>query len=167
MSFATNIIMKHFFILLLVGFVLILVQAVPWSPDIQTVKLNLSFVLVVFLALYHPSIGSLLLVFMFGYLLGALSCAPAGLMPLINLTAFFLTRVACKYMLLEGLTSQALLVFTLSLCIEVSLLATTKILSSCPLGLILKNILVHSLLLTALSIPFFAFFNKRVDSLGS
>ena len=160
--------MKQFFVLLLIGIVLILAQTISWGPATsQAVKLNLSFVLVVFLALYHPSIGSLFLAFLFGYMLGALSCAPAGLMPLFNLTAFFLIRIACKYILFESLASQALLVFTLSLCLETSILATTKILSSCPLGLILKNTLVHSLLLTVLSVPFFAFFNKRVGSLGS
>jgi len=158
--------MKQFFVLLLGGLIII-IQTLPWNYLVpRVIQLNFSFVLVIFLALYHPSISGWLLAFLLGYMLDALSGVPTGLLPLVNLIAFFIIRVARRLILIEGLLSQAILVFTLSFSADLSLLTITKIVPAYPYGLILKNLLANSLLLTGLSIPLFAFFNKRVYSRG-
>jgi len=157
--------MKQFFISLLIGLILVLIQATPWNYIVpQVVKLNLSFVFVIFLALYLPSPGSWVLAFLLGYLLDALSGVPTGLLPLINLIAFFFIRVTRRIVLFESLLSQASLVFALSFLADLFLLTVTKIVSAYSFSLIFKNLLVNSFLLMALSVPFFALFNKRMYS---
>ena len=159
--------MKQFFILLLGGLLLVLIQAIPWNYiGPRVVQLNLSFVFVIFLALYHPSIGSWFLAFLLGYTLDTLSGTPAGLLPLINLIAFSFIRVARRIILFESLPSQTILVFALSFSSDLFLLTITKIVSSYTYGSILKDLMAHSFLLAALSVPLFAPFNKRVRYKG-
>jgi hypothetical protein len=100
-------------------------------------------------------------VFLLGYILGALSGAPAGLLSLINLVTFFFVRIACRYIVFERLSFQVILFFALSLSFDLFLLTLTTVVLLCPLGLILKTVFAHSLLLTTLSVPFFALLNKR------
>lgn len=162
-----NIPMKQFFFFLLGGLFLVLIQAIPWYYVFpQVIQLNLSFVFVIFLALYRPSPSGWFLAFLLGSLLEALSGVPPGLLPLINLIAFFLIRVARRIVLFESLLSQAILVFALSFSADLSLLITTKLVSAYPYMVILKNLLARSLLLMALSMPLFAIFNKRAYSQG-
>jgi rod shape-determining protein MreD len=104
--------MKRFFILLLCGLLLVFIQTVPWNYiGPRVVHLNLSFIFVIFLALYYPSVGSWFLAFLLGYALDTLSGAPAGLLPLINLIAFSFIRVARRIILFESLPSQTILIF--------------------------------------------------------
>ena len=157
-----TIAMKQFFFLLLCGLFLILIQAMPWHHMIpQAFRLNLSFALVIFLALYRPSISSWLLAFLLGCILGVLSGVPSGFPPLINLLAFLFVRIACKYIAFESLPPQAALVFVLGFSLDLFLLISTRVALYCPPGLILKGVLTQSLLLMALSIPFFAVLNKK------
>jgi len=157
--------MKQFFFLLLSGLFLIFIQAMPWNYLFpQLFQFNLSFVVVIFLALYRSSPSSLFLAFLLGYVLEALSGIPPGLLPLTNLITFFLIRVAHRIVLFESLLSQAILVFALSFSADLSLVTITKIVSVYPYGLILKILLANSLLLVALSMPLFAIFNKMVYS---
>ena len=159
--------MKHVFVFLLSSLILVLVQAIPWNYIFpQVIQLNLSFVLVIFLALYHPSPSGWFIAFLLGYMLEALSGIPPGLLPLANLIAFFLIRVARMFVLFESLLSQAILVFALSFSADLSLLTITKIVFAYPCSLILKNLLANSLLLMALGMPLFAILNKRVYSQG-
>ncbi len=153
--------MKDFLALFLGGLLLIFAQVVPWYHVVPfAIGLNLSFAPVIFLALYRPSAGSWLLVFLLGYILGALSGAPAGLLPLINLVTFLFVRIACGYIVFEHLSSQVVLFFALSLSFDLFLLTLTKVVLLCPLSLILKTVFAQSLLLTTLSVPFFALLNK-------
>jgi len=161
--------MKHFFVLLLVGLLLILIQAMPWHHVVPpVVRPNFSFALVIFLALYRPFISSWFLVFLLGYVLAVLSGVPSGFPPLINLLAFLFVRIACKYIVFESLPPQAALVFVLGFSLDLFLLISTRVAIYCPPGLILKGVLTQSLLLLALSIPFFIVLNKkrRVKELG-
>ena len=154
--------MKFFLALFLGGLLLVFAQVAPWHHAVPfATRLSLSFALVIFLALYRPSADSWLLVFLLGYILGALSGAPAGLLPLINLVAFLFVRIACRYIVFDRLSSQAILFFAVSLFCDLFLLTTTKLVLLCPLGLILKTVFAQSLLLTTLSVPFFALLNKR------
>jgi len=62
---SVNTPMKQFFLFLLIGLVLVFAQSIPWNYIVpRMVALNLSFVFVIFLALYCPSIGSLLIAFL-------------------------------------------------------------------------------------------------------
>ena len=154
--------MKRFFILLLSGLSLVYIQAVPWNCLFpQAFTLNLSLVFVISLGLYRPFFSSWFLAFLLGYVLDSLSGGPAGLMSLINLSALFIIGVARRIVLFEGLVSQAVLVFALSVSFSLSLPIATGLLAVSSLGPILKNTLTHSLLLVALSIPLFALLNKR------
>jgi hypothetical protein len=159
--------MKDFLALFLGGLLLIFAQVVPWHHAVPfAIGSNFSFALVIFLALYRPSAGSWLLVFLLGCVLGALSGAPAGLLPLINLVTFFFVRIACGYIVFERLSSQVILFFALSLSFDLFLLTLTKVVLLCPLGLILKTVFAQSFLLTTLSVPFFALLNKRGGTKG-
>jgi rod shape-determining protein MreD len=165
LSSVASIPMKQFLMLLLCGLTLILIQALPWNHIVpQMIKLNLSFVFVIFLALYRPSISSWLLAFLLGYALDTLSGAPTGLLPLINLLTFSVIRVARRFMLFEGLLSQSVLVFALSSLLDLSLLTINRVVFTYPYGLTLKDVLSHGLLVVVLSMPLFAFFNKRAYS---
>jgi len=154
--------MKQFFLFLLVGLVLVLIQATPLIrvfPGVAT--LNLSFVFVIFLALFYPSAGSCFVVFLLGYVLDTLSGVPAGLSSLINLASFFLIRVSIQVVQFEGAASQALLVFALSFLANLFLLKTTKTVSSDSLGSTLTSIFANSFSVMILCVPFFVFYNRK------
>ena len=157
------IFMKQFFILLLCGLSLILLQTIPWHHMVpQVFRLNLSFALVIFLALYRPSASSWLLVFLLGGVMDVLSGVPSGLLPLTNLLTFFLIRATCRYVAFESLFSQAVLVFALSCLLNLSLLIATKVALLCPFGMLLGGVLVQGFSLMVLSIPLFAILNKKL-----
>jgi len=169
MPASVTIAMKQFFVLLLGGLLLILVQVVPWHHMVpQAFRPNLSFALVIFLALYRPLISSWFLVFLLGYVLDVLSGVPSGFLPLINLLAFLFVRISCKYIVFESLPSQAALVFVVGFSLDLFLLISTGVALYCPPGLILKGVLTQSLLLAALSVPVFVVLNKKwgVKELG-
>jgi len=154
--------MKQFFLFLLVGLVLVLIQAIPLRcvfPYVAT--LNLSFVFVIFLALYYPSAGSCFIVFLLGYVLDTLSGVPAGLSSLINLASFFLVRASIRVVQFEGVASQALLIFALSFLANVFLLKTTKIVSSGSLGSTLTSIFTNSFSVMILCVPLFVLYNRK------
>ncbi len=154
--------MKQFFLFLLVGLVLVLIQAIPLScvfPYVAT--LNLSFVFVIFLALFYPSAGSCFVVFLLGYVLDTLSGVPAGLSSLINLASFFLIRASSRVVQFEGVASQAFLVFALSFLANLFLLKTTKIVSSGSLGSTLTSIFTNSFSVMILCVPLFVLYNRK------
>jgi len=153
--------MKRFFILLSVSLILVIIQSMPWHYLFPcAIKFNLSLVFLVFLALYLPFSSGLAIAFILGYTLDAFSATPMGLLSLINLIALFFIDALRRILLFETLLSQVVLVFALSLSIDLFLLIFTRILFVCPLYLILKNLLVNSLVLMALSLPLFFIFNK-------
>ena len=162
---SVNTSMKQFFLLLLIGLVRVFAQSIPWNYIVPRMgALNLSFVFVIFLALYCPSIGSLFIAFLLGYVLDALSGVPAGLQSLVNLFSFFLIRAASRVILFESMFSQAVLVFLLSFSADLFLLKTTRIVASNPFGSILMNVLANTLLSVALCIPLFIVYKKRYAS---
>ena len=160
--------MKQFFLFLLVGLVLVLIQAIPLCcafPCVAT--LNLSFVFVIFLALFYPSAGSCFVVFLLGYVLDTLSGVPAGLSSLINLASFFLIRAFSRVVQFESVASQTFLVFALSFLASLFLVKTTKTVSPGSLGLILTSIFTNSFLVMVLCVPLFVLYNrKRAASRG-
>ena len=154
--------MKQFFLFLLVGLALVLIQATPLIrvfPGVAT--LNLSFVFVVLLALYYPSAGSCFVVFLLGYVLETLSGAPAGLCSLINLASFFLIRVSSQVVQFEGVASQAFLVFALSFLANLFLLKTTKLVSSGSFASTIASVFASSFFVTVLCVPFFVLCNRK------
>jgi len=154
--------MKQFFLFLLVGLVLVLIQTISWNRIFPcVVTLNISFAFVIFLALYHPSASSCFIVFLLGYTLDTLSGVPAGLFSLINLASFFLIRVSSRVMLFESMVSQAFLVFALSFLANFFLLIITKIAFSNSLGSTLTTVLANSFLLMILCMPLFVFYNRK------
>ena len=155
-------IMRPFLLLLVSGLFIILLQAMPWnvfSPKIGTVNLSLAFV--IFVALYYPSLGSWFLAFMLGYTLDTLSGCPAGLMTMLNLGALLFIRMSNKIMVFESLASQATLVFCLTALADFILLVITEIATNNSLGFTLPGVLLKSVFITLLSIPFFAIYNRR------
>lgn len=161
--------MKQFFLFLLVGMVLILIQTIPLSrlfPGEATP--NLSFVLVVFLALYYPSASSCMVVFLLGYVLDTLSGVPAGLGVLLNLACFFLIRAFSQVVQFESVASQVWLVFVLSFLANLFLLKTARLVSFLSLGFVLTNIFTNSFWSALVSVPLFVFCKKRgVSARGS
>ena len=154
--------MKQFSLFLLVGLVLVLIQTVPLNYVFACVAtLNVSFVFVIFLALYYPSAGSCFVVFLLGYVLDTLSGVPAGLSSLINLASFFLVRASSQVVQFEGVASQAFLVFALSFLANLFLLKTTKIVSSDSLGSTLTSIFTNSFLVMILCVPLFVLYNRK------
>lgn len=144
-----------------------MVQATPLChvfPNAATP--NLSFVFVMFLALYYPSADSCFVVFLLGYALGTLSGVPPGLSSLINLSAFFLIRGSSQVVQFESVTSQIFLVFALSFLTNLFLFKTTHVASSGSLGFALTNIFTNSLAVTMLCVPLFVFYNKKLYTRG-
>jgi rod shape-determining protein MreD len=134
----------------------------PWNvffPKMGTV--NLSFAFVIFVALYYPSLGSWFLAFMLGYALDTLSGCPAGLMTMLNLGALLFIRLSNRIMLFDSIASQATLLFCLTASADFILLVITEVATNNSLGFILPGVLVKSVFITLLSIPFFAIYNKR------
>jgi rod shape-determining protein MreD len=122
---------------------------------------NLSFAFVIFVALYYPSLGSWFLAFMLGYALDTLSGCPAGLMTMLNLGALLFIRLSNRIMMFESIASQATLLFCLTASADFILLVITEVATNNSLGFILPGVLVKSVIITLLSIPFFAIYNKR------
>jgi len=159
--------MKQFFLFLLVGLVLVLIQAIPLRCVFSYVATpNLSFVFVIFLALFYPSSGTCFVVFLLGYVLDTLSGAPAGLSSLINLASFFLIRASSRVVQFESVASQTFLVFALSFLANLFLLKPTKIVSSGSFGLILTSIFTNSFLVMLLCVPLFVLYNRNVQRRG-
>jgi rod shape-determining protein MreD len=155
--------MKRFAILLLGGSALIFVQAVPWLvPPYQVLIPNFSLVYVVFVALYSPCGGSWLVAFALGFLLEALSGAPAGMFSLINLFSFFLVRALTKLLLFEGALSQTVLVFALYFLAGLAALSIARAATPFHLASILRSLLVQSLFVALASIPFVLFGTKKL-----
>jgi len=153
--------MRSFFLLLLSGLVLILVQTTPWGPAFfRSSTQDLSFVFVIFIALNPPSPIGWLLAFLLGYVLDALSGGPAGLLILIGLAIFFLVRCARRIMLLESVPSRAVVVFALCASVNLALSTIAGAMEAGPLGPIIKNIFSHSLWAAAYGVPFFALYKK-------
>ena len=154
--------MRPFLLLLVSGLFLILLQAMPWNvffPKMGTV--TLSFAFVIFVALFYPSLGSWFLAFMLGYTLDTLSGCPAGLMTILNLGALLFIRMSNRIMVFESLPSQATLIFCLTVSADFILLVVTEVATNNALGFILPGVLLKSVFITLLSIPFFAVYNKR------
>ena len=150
--------MKQFFLFLLIGLVLVLIQAMPLLHVFPCAATpNLSFVFVIFLALYYPSAGSCFVVFLLGYVLETLSGMPAGLGSLVNLASFFLIRASSRVVQFEGVASRVFLVFALSFVANLFLLKTTQIVSSGSFGSALINVFTNSLSVTVLCVPLFVF----------
>ena len=154
--------MRPFLLLLVSGLFLILLQAMPWNvffPKMGTV--NLSFAFVIFVALFYPSLGSWFLAFMLGYTLDTLSGCPAGLMTMLNLGALLCIRTSNRIMVFESLPSQATLILCLTASADFILLMVTEVATSNSLGFIVPGVLLKSLFITLLSIPFFVVYNRR------
>ena len=154
--------MRPFLLLLVSGLFLILLQAMPWNvffPKMGTV--NLSFAFVIFVALFYPSLGSWFLAFMLGYTLDTLSGGPAGLMTMLNLGALLFIRTSNRIMVFESLPSQATLILCLTASADYILLMVTEVATNNSLGFILPGVLLKSVFITLLSIPFFVVYNKR------
>jgi len=154
--------MRSFLLLLVSGLFLILLQAMPWNVFFPKMGIvNLSFAFVIFVALYYPSLGSWFLAFMLGYALDTLSGCPAGLMTMLNLGALLFIRLSNRIMMFESIASQAALIFCLTASADCILLVITEVATNNFLGFILPGVLVKSVFITLLSIPFFAIYNKR------
>ena len=154
--------MRSFLLLLVSGLFLILLQAMPWNVFFPKMGIvNLSFAFVIFVALYYPSLGSWFLAFMLGYALDTLSGCPAGLMTMLNLGALLFIRLSNRIMMFESIASQATLLFCLTASADFILLVITEVATNNSLGFILPGVLVKSVIITLLSIPFFAIYNKR------
>ena len=154
--------MRPFLLLLVSGLFLILLQAMPWNvffPKMGTV--NLSFAFVIFVALFYPSLGSWFLAFMLGYTLDTLSGCPAGLMTMLNLGALLFIRTSNRIMVFASLPSQAPLILCLTASADFILLMVTEVATSNSLGFIVPGVLLKSLFITLLSIPFFVVYNRR------
>jgi len=157
--------MKHAFFLLFMGFLLILVQAMPWNflfPGMAT--LNLSFVIVVVAGLYGTSLSSWCIAFILGYMLESLSGSPKGLLSLINLLALLIMRALGSFILFERLLSQVLLLFSLGTAADMLLLAATGAIARNSLNALLIEATLRSGIITILSIPLFLFYNKVVGA---
>jgi rod shape-determining protein MreD len=134
----------------------------PWNVFFPKMGIvNLSFAFVIFVALYYPSLGSWFLAFMLGYALDTLSGCPAGLMTMLNLGALLFIRLSNRIMMFESIASQATLLFCLTASADFILLVITEVATNNSLGFILPGVLVKSVIITLLSIPFFAIYNKR------
>lgn len=154
--------MRPFLLLLLAGLLLILLQAIPWNilfPGIA--PLNLSFVFIVFVALYCPSPGSWFLALVLGYTLDTLSGCPAGIMTMLNMGALIFIRSSNRIMLFESLASQAALIFCLTALVDCILLVVSGIATGNSPGVLAPPVLLRSVCSTALSVPFFVIYNRR------
>ena len=155
--------MKHAFFLLFTGLLLILFQALPWNflfPEMAT--LNLSFIIVAMAGFHGNSPGSWLLAYLLGYVLESLSGSPRGLISLTNLLALVIIRALAGFILLERMLSQVLTLFPLCAAAEMVLLAAPGVTAHHSLNALMAGALLHSGIITLLSIPLLHYYNKTV-----
>jgi hypothetical protein len=155
--------MKHALFLLVTGFLLIFLQALPWNfifPEMATC--NFSFVIVVMAGFHGSSLSSWFLAFAFGYMLESLSGSPAGLISLTNLLALVVIRALGSFILFERLLSQVLALFFLCGAADLTLLAAAGVTAHHPASELLAEALLRSGIITILSMPLLLFYNKTV-----
>jgi cell shape-determining protein MreD len=154
--------MKHAF-LLFTGLLLILFQALPWNflfPEMAAI--NLSFIIVAMAGFHGNSPGSWLLAYLLGYVLESLSGSPRGLISLTNLLSLVIIRTLAGFILLERMLSQVLTLFPLCAGAEMVLLAASGVTARHSFNTLLAAALLHSGIITLLSIPLLHFYNKTV-----
>jgi len=155
--------MKHSLFLLLTGFLLVFLQALPWNflfPAMAT--LNLSFVIVVMAGFHGNSLSSWFIAFVLGYVLESLSGSPRGLISLTNLLALVIIRALGSFILFERLFSQALVLFFLCGAADLTLLAASGMTAHHPVSELLADAMLRSGIITMLSMPVLLFYNKTM-----
>ena len=153
--------MKHALVLLTVGLLLVLVQAMPWHflfPGGGT--LNVSFAIVIIAGIYDTSLNSWFLAFILGYILESLSGSPQGLVSLVNLLALLIMRILDRFILFESFFTQILLVFVLCSAADITILAATRAITYSSLNTMLAVVALRSAITVILSIPLLHFWHK-------
>lgn len=155
--------MKHSLFLLFTGFLLILLQALPWNLLFpRAAMINLSFVIVVMAGFRGNSLSNWFLAFAMGYVLESLSGSPRGLLSLINLLALIIIRILSSFILFERLLSQTLVLFFLCIAADLTVPASAGMTAYHPAGELLADAALRGGISTALSIPLLLFFNRTV-----